>query len=129
MDNILSKANVEIIYNAKTIEIVGDQFVTSLKYTKDEQIQELKTDGVFIHVGMLPNSGIVPAEVEKNEFGEIKVDRHCATNIPGLFAAGDVTDVPFNQIIIAAGQGCIAALNHVNVTGVFQAVEVIADFG
>jgi len=113
LDNILSKANVEIIYNAKTIEIVGDQFVTSLKYTKDEQIQELKTDGVFIHVGMLPNSGIVPAEVEKNEFGEIKVDRHCATNIPGLFAAGDVTDVPFNQIIIAAGQGCIAALSTV----------------
>ena len=62
---------------------------------------------------MVPNSGIVPKEVEKNQFGEIIVNTNCETNVPGLYAAGDVTDVPFKQIVIAAGQGCIAALSAV----------------
>jgi len=61
----------------------------------------------------VPNSGLVPEEVEKNQFGEIIVNANCETNIPGLYAAGDVTNVPFKQIVIAAGQGCIAALSAV----------------
>lgn len=115
VDNLLSKKNVEVIYNAKTIQILGDGFVSGLKY-KDQsgQEQELKVDGIFIHIGMIPNSGLVPEGVEKNSFGEIVVSKNCETNISGLFAAGDVTDVPFKQIVIAAGQGCCALLQAVD---------------
>lgn len=114
LDNLNTKKNVTIIYNAKTTGIVGDQFVTGITYTDEAgTAKDLKTDGVFVHIGSMPNSQIVPAEISKNNFGEIIVDANCATNMPGLFAAGDVTNVPFKQIIIAAGQGTIATLSAV----------------
>lgn len=114
IDKLTSKPNVKIIYSAMTTEIVGEQFVTAVKYKDAQgQEQEIKTDGVFVHIGMVPNSGIVPAEVNKNSPGEIIVDGNCATNVPGLYAAGDVTNVPFKQIVIAAGQGCTALLSAV----------------
>ena len=111
IDNLLTKQNVEIIYSAKTTEFIGQEFLTEIKYIgQNGATQELKTDGAFIHIGMVPNSSIVGPEVEKSQFGEIKVNANCETNIPGLYAAGDVTDVPFKQIVIAAGQGTIATL-------------------
>ncbi len=114
IDNLSAKKNVRIIYGAMTTEILGEQFVTAIHYTdKDGKTQELKTDGVFIHAGMIPNSDLVGPELAKSKFGEIIVDANCATNVAGLFAAGDVTTVPFKQIVIAAGQGCIAALSAV----------------
>lgn len=116
IDNLKSKQNVEIIYNASTTEIIGDAggFVAGLKYTdQDSQTQELQIQGIFIHIGNIPNSGIVLPEVEKNQFGEIIVNKNCETNVPGLYAAGDVTDVPFKQIVIAAGQGSCALLSAV----------------
>ena len=113
LDKLMSKKNVEIVYNAKTTQIMGEQFVTGLKYEKDGE-REMAVDGIFVHIGMIPNSYIVPAEVQKNDSGEIIVNKNCETNTPGLYAAGDVTDVSFNQIVIAAGQGCIATLSAVN---------------
>jgi alkyl hydroperoxide reductase subunit AhpF len=114
IDKLVTKPNVKIIYQAKTTEIMGEQFVATVKYIDQAGAsQELKTDGVFIHVGMVPNSSLVPSEVAKDNFGQIIVDVNCATNVPGLFAAGDVTNVPFKQIVIAAGQGCIATLSAV----------------
>jgi len=105
------KDKVEIIYEVGTKEIVGDKFVTGLKYTDKAGTEyELKLDGILVHIGMVPNSNIVPDNVEKNPFGEIKVNARCETNIPGLYAAGDVSDVQFKQIVIAAGQGCTATL-------------------
>ncbi|KKP93483.1 MAG: FAD-dependent pyridine nucleotide-disulfide oxidoreductase [Parcubacteria group bacterium GW2011_GWA1_36_12] len=112
LDKLVSKKNVEIVYNAKTTKIAGKQFVDSLKYEKDGE-HEITVDGIFIHIGMIPNSNIVPVEVQKNGVGEIIVGKNCETNIPGLYAAGDVTDVSFNQIVIAAGQGCVALLSAV----------------
>lgn len=111
-----SFGNVEIIGNASVTKILGDKKVTGLEYQdkKTGEIKNLNIAGVFIHIGMEPNSQIVPEEVEKNERGEIKINKLCETNIPGLFAIGDVADVPFNQIIIAAGQGAIAALQVVD---------------
>ncbi len=111
MDNLKTKKNVEIITNAKTKEILGDKFVTTVRYT--DQVgadKDLSVSGVFVHIGMVPNSYLAPADTVKNQFGEIKVNANCETNIPGLYAAGDVSDVPFKQIVIAAGQGCIATL-------------------
>lgn len=110
IDNLKSKKNAEIIYNAKTSSILGEQFVSKLRYIKDDSEQEIAVDGIFVHIGMIPNSSIVPAEVAKNNFGEIMVNNNCETNIAGLYAAGDVTNVPFKQIVIAAGQGTIAIL-------------------
>lgn len=108
------KEKVEIIYEAGTKEVIGEKFVSGLKYVdKGGKENEVKTDGIFVHIGMVPNSQIVPENVEKNQFGEIKVNTRCETNIPGLYAAGDVSDVPFKQIVIAAGQGCIATLSAV----------------
>src|SRR3989344_4313482 len=87
-----SKDKVEIFYETSTKEFVGNQFITGIKYTdKAGQEFELKTDGIMVHIGMVPNSNIVPNNVEKNPFGEIKVNTRCETNIPGLYAAGDVS--------------------------------------
>lgn len=113
LDNLVTKKNVEVIYNANTSQIAGEQFVIGLKYDQEGQ-HDIKVDGVFVHIGMIPNSNIVPEEVEKNKFGEIMVNKNCETSIPGLYAAGDVTDIPFKQIVIAAGQGTIALLSAVN---------------
>ncbi len=112
LDKLVVKKNVGIVYGAKTIQIIGEQFVTSLKYDQQGE-HEIKIDGIFIHIGMTPNSYIVPPDLQKNDSGEIIVNKNCETNIPGLYAAGDVTDVSFNQIVIAAGQGCIATLSAV----------------
>ncbi len=110
----VSKDKAEVIYEAKTFEIIGDKFVSGLKYKdKTGEEHELKIDGIFVHIGMVPNSYVVPDNVEKNQFGEIKVNTRCETNISGLYAAGDVTDVAFKQIVIAAGQGCTATLSAV----------------
>lgn len=114
VDKLKTKSNVEIIYEAMTTEIFGEKFAEGLKYKdKDGQAREILAEGVFVHIGMAPNSQIAPAEVAKNAFGEIIVNKNCETNLPGLYAAGDVTDVPFKQIVIAAGQGCVAALSAV----------------
>ena len=115
IDNLGQKKNVEVIYNAKTTQIIGSEFVTGLKYTGENgKEQELKIDGIFVHIGMVPNSGLVPDEVEKDKFGQIMVSKNCETNIPGLYAAGDVTDIPHKQIVIAAGMGTCALLSAVN---------------
>ena len=114
IDKLVAKPNVKIIYSAKTTEVKGEQLVTGIVYTDSSGAQqEIKTDGVFVHIGMVPNSELVSADVAKNPFGEIIVDANCATSVSGLFAAGDVTTTPFKQIVIAAGQGCIATLSAV----------------
>lgn len=113
-DKLKDRKNVKIIYEADTREIIGNGFVKGLKYLdKIGNMEALQVNGIFVHIGMIPNSQIAPAEVAKNKFGEIIVNKNCETSIAGLYAAGDVTNVPFKQIVIAAGQGCIAALSAV----------------
>ena len=115
IDKLNSKKNVEIIYEAGTKAVIGDQMVKGIKYTdKSGAEKEAQVDGIFVHIGMVPNSNIVPDNVQKNNFGEITVNKNCETNVPGLYAAGDVSDVPFKQIVIAAGQGTTALLSVVN---------------
>lgn len=113
--NELTKKNVEIIYNALATRILGDGFVSGVEY-KDAagNLKTLKVDGVFVHIGMIPNSDLVPKEVERNEYGEVKVDITSRTNLPGFFAAGDITNVPYKQLAIASGQGVAAALSAVD---------------
>lgn len=117
IDKVKSNPNVKIIYQAEVKEIVGTNKVEGVKYLDSNgQEQILNADGIMVHVGMIPNSGLVK-NVEKNKQGEIMVDNKCRTNIPGIFASGDVTNIPYKQIAIAAGQGIVAALSaieHIN---------------
>jgi len=103
-----------VIYNAETLEILGDKTVTGLKY-KDRQSGEEKTlpvQGIFVEIGAVPNSELVKGLVELNSYGEIVLDhRTAATSVPGIFAAGDVTDEAFKQNNISAGDGVKAALS------------------
>lgn len=108
-----SLPNVEIITNARTTEVLGDgRQVTGLRYenrTTSEK-HDVPLAGIFVQIGLLPNTDFVKGTVELSKFGEIIVDHHGRTNVPGVFAAGDVTTVPFKQIIIATGDGAKAAL-------------------
>ncbi|BEP34925.1 alkyl hydroperoxide reductase subunit F [Variovorax sp. V59] len=107
-----SLKNVDVFTNAQTTEITGDQKVNGLIY-KDRATGELKKvelEGVFIQIGLVPNTDWLKGVVELTKHGEIVVDARGQTSVPGVFAAGDVTTVPFKQIIIAAGDGAKAAL-------------------
>jgi thioredoxin-disulfide reductase len=113
---IKEKKNVEIINLALTQEIFGDEFVKGLKYLdlKTNEIKTINVDGIFVHIGLKPNTDFVPDEWRiKNTYGEIVVNKLCQTAKQGVFAAGDVTDIPYKQIGIAVGQGIIAALEVV----------------
>jgi len=109
-----SLPNVTIITSALTTEVLGDgQKVNALVY-KDrisEQLQTVELEGIFVQIGLLPNSDWLKGVVELSPRGEIMVDAKGQTNIPGVFAAGDVTTVPYKQIVIAVGEGAKAALS------------------
>jgi alkyl hydroperoxide reductase subunit F len=109
-----SLANVKVIKNARTNRVIGDNGkVTALEY-EDRASGELKAidlEGIFVQIGLIPNSGFMKGVVEINRFGEIIVDEKCRTNVPGIYAAGDVTNVPYKQIIIAMGEGAKAGLS------------------
>jgi alkyl hydroperoxide reductase subunit F len=100
---------VEILNNTRTKEILGDKFVTGMKIEKEGRIQDIKVQGIFVEIGLIPNTDFVSV-VKKNKTGEVIVDANAKTSAPGIFAAGDVTDQPEKQIIIAAGEGAKALL-------------------
>ena len=114
VSKLKSLPNVTIQVNAQTTEILGDgQKVSGLRY-KDRATSEEHTEvleGVFVQIGLVPNTEFLKGTVELSKFGEIVVDAKCHTNLPGVFAAGDVTTVPYKQIVIAAGEGAKAALS------------------
>jgi alkyl hydroperoxide reductase subunit F len=109
-----SLANVKVVTNAQTTEITGDkQKVNGLVY-KDRatgESHQVQLDGVFVQIGLVPNTDWLKGTVELSKHGEIVVDAKGQTSVPGVFAAGDATTVPFKQIIIAAGDGAKAALS------------------
>lgn len=104
--------NVAVYLEHQTIAIKGKEFVASvvIKNLKNGEEKELKVTGVFIEIGLVPNSDAVKGLVTLNSWGEIPVSCNDETEVLGLYAAGDVTDVPEKQIIIAAGEGAKAAL-------------------
>lgn len=109
-----SLPNVKVITHAQTTEVLGDgSKVTGLRYKDrgDESMHDIELEGVFVQIGLLPNTEWLGDTVERNQFGEIVVDDRGATSVPGVFAAGDATTVPYKQIVIAAGQGATASLS------------------
>jgi len=109
IEKVMAMPNIEIIYEAITTDIIGDKKVEGIKYKDKQGEQDLAVEGVMVHIGQIPNSQFAE-KVKKNKMGEIMVDEKCRTNLRGIFAAGDVTNVAYKQIGIAAGQGIIAAL-------------------
>lgn len=101
---------VKIWTNTRVLEILGERTVTGIKVQRDDEEIVLPVQGVFVEIGSVPNSDLVDF-VEKNRWGEIIVNCKCETNVEGLFAAGDITNVPEKQIVVAAGEGCKAALS------------------
>ncbi|MCH2241629.1 MAG: alkyl hydroperoxide reductase subunit F [Aquabacterium sp.] len=114
VSKLKSLPNVVILTNAQTTEITGDgQKVNGLSYTDRAtgQSHHVELAGVFVQIGLVPNTEFLKGTLELSRFGEIIVDAKCHTSVPGVFAAGDVTTVPYKQIVIAAGEGAKAALS------------------
>ena len=105
---------VEILNDTKITEIVGDETVTGIKVEQDGNQKIINVDGVFVEIGFVPNAGFVNDLVELNKHGEIAIDSTNMASVPGIFAAGDVTNVSGKQLIIAAGEGAKALLSVVD---------------
>jgi len=117
IEKIKNHPKIKIISEAAIQKINGEKNVTSIDYkNKVGEIINLPTQGVFIHAGLRSNADFVTL-VEKNQRGEIVADNVGRTSIPGIFAAGDVTNVAYKQIVVAAGMGCssaLAAIDYLN---------------
>ena len=127
-----SLSNVAVITNAQTTEVAGDgEKVNGLVY-KDRiggQTKRIDLEGIFVQIGLLPNTDWLKGAVVLSKHGEIEVDARGQTSVPGVFAAGDATTVPFKQIIVAMGQGATAALgafDHLIRSSVPARVVVVA---
>ena len=108
-----SLENVRVITHARTTEVIGDGGkVNGLRYEDrgTSEIKEVQLDGVFVQIGLVPNSKFLEGVVELTRFGEVVVDAKGRTSEPGIYAAGDVTTVPYKQIVIAVGEGAKAGL-------------------
>ena len=112
VNRLKSLNNVDIQLNVQTSEIVGSEKVSHMQFidrdTKEEK--RLDVEGVFIQIGLVPNTDWVKDSLSLSKYGEIEINSHGETSLPGVFAAGDVTTVPYKQIIIAMGEGSKAAL-------------------
>ncbi|WP_397604289.1 alkyl hydroperoxide reductase subunit F, partial [Sphingorhabdus sp.] len=109
-----SLSNVDIITSALSTEVIGDgEKVQALVYTdrNTDESHRIDLDGIFVQIGLVPNTEWLKGPLTLSPRGEIEVDAHNATNIPGVFAAGDVTTVPYKQIIVAMGEGTKAGLS------------------
>ena len=116
VDKLKNNPAVTIWNKAKVKKIYGDNFVKGLEIEQDEKMHKLDVQGIFVEIGLDPNSKFAGI-LSKNERAEIIVDCHNRTNIEGIFAAGDVTNVPEKQIIIACGEGskaCLSAFRYLS---------------
>ncbi|MFA5144686.1 MAG: FAD-dependent oxidoreductase [Candidatus Omnitrophota bacterium] len=109
-EQVRKSSIITVLNDTRVTGVTGDKFVTGISIKRNNKEEALAVGGVFVEIGLIPNSGFVKG-VEKNELGEIKVNCRNETNAGGIFAAGDVTDVPEKQIIIAAGEGSKACLS------------------
>jgi len=112
-EKVLAAANVTVYNHTRVKAVLGEKFVGALVIHGKGSEEKLGVEGVFVEIGLIPNSQFAGG-IQKNEIGEIKVNSLNETSAPGIFAAGDVTDVAQKQIIIAAGEGAKAALSAFN---------------
>ena len=112
IDKLADAKNLSIFTEYQTEKIEGKDLVEGIliKELKSGEDKRLEVTGVFIEIGLVPNSGPIEGFVELNKWGEVPVNCSCETTVPGLYAAGDVTNVPEKQIVVAAGEGAKAVL-------------------
>jgi alkyl hydroperoxide reductase subunit F len=112
-DKVVSSPKVEVFTEHEILRIVGDSAVEGLeiKSLRTGEDRRFSVAGIIVEIGLLPNSGLVVDTIQTNRIGEIVIDSRCGTGVSGVFACGDVTDVPFKQVIVAAGEGAKAALS------------------
>lgn len=110
---LASLPNVTVYKNVQTKEITGTDKVNGITFADREtgEEQHIELQGVFVQIGLIPNTDWLGDTIERNRMGEIVVDSHNVTSMPGVFAAGDCTDSPYKQIIISMGSGANAALS------------------
>lgn len=117
IEKVKNNPKIKILSEVKVQKITGEKMVKALEYLdKNGQNQTLSVQGIFVNIGLQANADFIDL-VEKNKYGEIITDRSGKTSDPAIFAAGDVTDVPYKQIVIAAGMGCsatLAAIDYLN---------------
>ncbi|NLV74423.1 MAG: thioredoxin-disulfide reductase [Chloroflexi bacterium] len=111
-ERAFAEKKIQFRWNSVIKEILGDTVVTGVKLrdVKTNEVNELATDGVFIFIGLVPNTRLFAGQIDLDENGYIVTDRHYQTNVPGVFAAGDVQDPHYRQVIVAAGSGAAAAI-------------------
>ncbi len=105
---VFNTPNIEIIYNETVKKVLGKEFVEGIILSSNK---EIKVDGIFVFVGMKVNNELVKDLVELNEWGEVKVDLNMKTSRKGLYAAGDIRENAVKQVVAAAGDGAVAAIN------------------
>ena len=110
IDTIKKHPKVNIISNAKTVEIFGDKFVKGIKYEQDGKTKELNVTGVFVEIGRVSNTDFVKGLVKLDNHGHVVVDCQMNSSVPGIFAAGDCSSVHEYQYVISAGNACTALL-------------------
>ncbi|MFB6242020.1 MAG: NAD(P)/FAD-dependent oxidoreductase, partial [Candidatus Nanosalina sp.] len=110
LEKVRNAENVEVIHEAETQEVYGDQLVEGMKYEKDGEVHDLEVTGIFVEIGTVPNSDITDL-IETDDSGYIEVDNELETGVPGLYAAGDVNTLGVQQLAVSSGHGCQAALN------------------
>jgi alkyl hydroperoxide reductase subunit F len=112
-DKVMSSPKVEIFTEYEILRIEGKSTVEGIEIESLEtgESKKLSVQGIIVEIGLLPNSGLVMDTVKTNRMGEIMIDSRCCTGVEGIFACGDVTDVPYKQVIVAAGEGAKAALS------------------
>lgn len=114
IDAVAKRDNIDVYTGVATQSIEAtDGKVNAIRYQtrKDGENHELALDGVFVQIGLVPNTSFVGDAVNLTKFGEIEVNAKCETNVPGIYAAGDCTTVPYKQIVIAMGEGAKASLS------------------
>lgn len=109
-EKIANNDKVVILNNSQVEAVLGDKMVSGLRIKREGRQETLAVQGIFVEIGLIPNSEFAKI-LDRNEFDEIKIDKYNQTNISGFFAAGDVTDVPEKQIVIACGEGSKACLS------------------
>jgi alkyl hydroperoxide reductase subunit F len=111
-DRLYSLPNVTVLKNVQTTEVTGTDKVNGISYVDrgTEETHHIELQGIFVQIGLVPNTDWLGDTVERTRVGEIVVDGHGATNVPGIFAAGDCTNSAYKQIIISMGSGATAAL-------------------
>ena len=112
-DKVVSSPKVEVFTEHEILRIVGDTAVEGLeiKSLSTGEAKKLSVAGIIVEIGLLPNSELVVDTIDTNRVGEIVIDSGCRTGVAGIFACGDVTNVPYKQVIVAAGEGAKAALS------------------